>query len=511
MGRAIGWGIAGLVAIYAAASFVVAPAMYTDSAWGFLVAGSMERGAAFNHLLIPDPDDIVRDKSLFLAVWSPGQYVFAVTLEHAGLTLGAALTAVTTAFTVLGLGGWYRLYRFWGFPSSSAAIAIALTACSRHLALPFGIYNGGDVLLFGSAPWFLLLLLRCRNLSPQQALAVLLAFAALAFLKLSALVLTYAALAALVVGDLWPLGRMRWRRPLNAGAIALVFAAAFYVLWYAKGRTAVDPKGASAFLLLAPRFVEGWAAAVMGMVSLGDLAARTLQHPGAAIMPSLDTLYLIGALPAAALLIFVRRRLAETHAGYANFATAMALFYVAIMAVFYARGGPLLMEDRFYRPLSMVLLIGVVHAITGAASRIRVPLAGIAAATMVYGVSSYFVRLDHNLHSPLSRRGFHHATLTHDGLALMHKALAGTGDTVAYVLAPEIALEAEGSRVIVSGEGEGELRRRIYKGRVPRLFVFVDDRHLADGRGETILRSFVDYDRTKWVATRLGDTTVFAQ
>src|SRR5579871_402272 len=150
--------------------------MYSDSAWGFVVADSMTRGAAFNHLLIPDPDDIARDKTLFLAVWSPGQYVFAVALEDAGLTLGAALTVVTTAFTTAGLVGWYRLYRWWGFSAATAAIAIALTAGSRHLALPFGIYNGGEVLLFGAAPWFLLLLMRCHRLRPSQAAGVFLGF-----------------------------------------------------------------------------------------------------------------------------------------------------------------------------------------------------------------------------------------------------------------------------------------------------------------------------------------------
>jgi hypothetical protein len=514
LARVIGWAVAGLIAVYAVAAFLVAPAMYTDSAWGFLVADTMARGGAFNHLVIPDSGDIARDRSLFLAVWSPGQYVLAAALERAGLTLGTALTVVTTAFTVLGLVGWYRFYRSWGFPVSSAALAIAITAGSRHLALPFGIYNGGEVLLFGGAPWFLLLLRRWRKLSATQAVGVFIAFAALAFLKLSALVLAFAALAAVVIGDLWPPTRIRWRRPLTAAAIALAFVVAFYVVWYARGRTAADSNGASAWILLVPRFLEGWAAAVSGMVSLGDLAARILQRPGAPVLASLDTLYLIATLPAVALLVFVRRRLADTHANYAQFATALALFYVAMMAVLYGRGGPLLMEDRFFRPLSMVLLIGVVHVAASAANSIRLPLAALAGATMLYGISSYFVRLDHNAHSALGRRGFHHMTLTHDGLALMRRTLQGTAGqdgTIVYVMSPEIAFEIEGARVIVSAEGEDQLGRRTYKGRGTRLFVFVDDKALADGRAEIMLRSFVDYDRGGWVAIKSGDATVFAQ
>jgi hypothetical protein len=514
LARVIGWAVAGLIAIYAAAAFFVAPAMYSDSAWGFLVADSMAHGAAFNHLIVPDPVDITRDRDLFLAVWSPGQYVFAAALERAGLTLGAALTVVTTVFTVLGLVGWYQLYRAWNFPPASAAIAIAITAGTRHLALPFGIYNGGEVLLFGGAPWFLLLLKRWRNLSPTQSIGVLIAFAALAFLKLSALVLAFAALAALVIGDLWPPARIKWRRPLTAAAIGLVFVVAFYVVWYARGRTAADSSGASAWFLVMPRFFEGWGATVSGMVSLGDLAARILRRPVSPILSSLDTLYLLVALPALALLALARRRLTATHADYARFATALALFYVAMMAVLYGRGGPLLMEDRFFRPLSMVLLIGVVHAVASAANRIRLPLVGFAAAMMLYGISSYFVRLDHNAHSPLGRRGFHHMTLSHDGLALMRRTLQGTAGqdgTIVYVMSPELAFEVEGARVIVSAEGEGQLGRRTYKNRATRLFVFVDDKALADRRAEIMLRSFVDYDRDGWTATKSGDATVFAQ
>src|SRR5471032_1505130 len=137
-----------------------------------------------------------------MAVWSPGQYLFAGPLEWAGLGLGAAMNVVTTMFTVLGLLGWYRLYRSWNFPIASATLAIAVTAGSRSFALPFGIYNGGEVLLFGSMPWFLLLLGRSAALAPRQVIALLAALVVVAFLKLSGIVFALAALAAVVIYDL---------------------------------------------------------------------------------------------------------------------------------------------------------------------------------------------------------------------------------------------------------------------------------------------------------------------
>jgi hypothetical protein len=144
---------------------------------------------------------------------------------------------------------------------------------------------------------------------------------------------------------------------------------------------------------------------------------------------------------------------------------------------------------------------------------VRLPLAALAAATMLYGVSSYFVRLQHNLHMPVGGRGFHHGNLTHDGLALLRRELRTPvgKDMTAWVATPEIALEIPDVRVIMSAEPERLLGVRTYKGRVGRLLVFVDDTMIKDGRAELALKSFLDYDRARWVALKSGDATVFSQ
>lgn len=487
--------------------------MYSDSAYGFLIWDSMVRGAAFNHLIIPRVDDIALDGSYFEAVWSPGQYLFAGALERLGLGLGRATDVVTTLFTVVGLVGWYRLYRRWGFPVSSAAIALAITAGNRHVALPFGIYNGGEVLLFGGAPWFLLLIHRWQALRPAQALGLLAAIVALAFLKLAGILFAFAAVAAVAVHDLWPPRRIRWRRPLTAASMAAVFAVAFHVLWLSRGWTAIDAKSGTAWHILVPSFLEGWAATVAAMFSLGDMAARVLQRPSQQILQSLDNVYLAGAVPALAFLGWTAHRLRSSHADYLRFVAAVALIYIAALAVIYGAGGELKMEDRFFRPVALLLLIGVVHAVVTARAAIRLPLAALAAVSMVYGVSSYGVRLQYNLHRPIGLRGFHHGNLSADGLALLQREVArpGNAQALVWVMAPEVALEAPGTRALVNAEFERELQKRKYKGQVDRLLVFVDDRMIADGRAEIVLRSFLDYDRSKWVATRQGDTTVFSQ
>lgn len=484
--------------------------MFSDSAYGFLVWDSMVRGAAFNHATMSDFADIARDRSVFMTVWSPGQYLFAGVLERLGLGLGAAMNVVTTVFTVLGLVGWYRLYRAWDFPVLSAAVALAITAGSRHLALPFGIYNGGEVLLFGGMPWFLLLLGRWQGLSPAQAIGLMVAIAALAVLKLSGILFAFSALAAVAVYDLWPLRRIRWRRPLTAALAVAGFGAVFYVFWQSRGWTALDAKFGTNWPILVPSFLEGWAATVSSMLSLGDMAARVLQRPGQQILKSLDLLYLAGSVPALLLLWWSARRLKASHGDYVRFAGAAALIYIAGLAVIYGAGGELKMEDRFFRPVGLLMLVGVVHAVLSARTAIRWPLGALAAASMAYGVVSYGVRLEHNRHMPLGVRGFHHGNLSADGLALIRRQDIRPG-TLVWVMAPEIALEVPQARVLVNAEVERALLKRVYHGRVDRLLVFVDEAMIRDGRAEIVLRSFLDYDRTKWVAARQGDTTVFSQ
>jgi hypothetical protein len=487
--------------------------MYSDPAYGFEIWDSMLRGGPFNALVQPDFGDLARNQAPFMSVWSPGQYLFAGALEQAGLGLGAAMNVVTTVCTVLGLVGWYRLYRRWDFPAASAAIAVAITAGSRHLALPFGIYTGGEVLLFGGMPWFLLLLGRWSALRPVEAVGLTVAVAGIAFLKLSGILFAFAALAGVVVWDVWPLDRLAWRRPLTALVMAIGFAAAFYFLWASKGWTALDGKdGSAAWFLLVPRFFEGWGASVMSIFSLGDLAARVLLRPGRHLLPNLDLVYLIAAVPALLVLAWSGWRLRRSHPAYLRFAGATALFYVTGLALIYGLGSEISMEDRFYRPLGLVFLVGVVQAVSTARGAIRWPLGAFAGATMLYGVSSYVVRLQHNIEMPLGDRGFHHGTLTHDGLALLRRELrAADGDTIAWVMMPEIALEVRRARVLVSAEAERLLGVRSYHGHAGRLMVFLDETTIRDGKAEIVLKSFTDYDRAKWVATRLGDTTMFEQ
>jgi hypothetical protein len=55
-----------------------------------------------------------------------------------------------------------------------------------------------------------------------------------------------------------------------------------------------------------------------------------------------------------------------------------------------------------------------------------------------------------------------------------------------------------------------ELEQSRLQGRVPRLYVIVQERLVRSGKAEKMLRSFVDYPIDKWRATPLGNFVSFA-
>ncbi len=507
-----------LVVAYAVGTFLVGPSIFSDPGWGFLVADSMAQGGPFNHLVEPDLDNIARNASRFLAAWSPAQYVLPTLIERLGLDLGHSIAVVTSVFSALGLIGWHRLYRAWGFPPLSSAIALLIIAGGRMFSLPFGIFSGGEILVFGGLPWFTLLLWRWRALAAWQALGILLAMAALVFLKLSGLVFALSALAAIVVSDLWPPRAARLRRPAMALAIAVVFCIAFHEFWISGEWTPVVDIGEFYPERLLTHSAGGIAAAVMGTLSLGDLTARLLRYPGYPMLASLDWVYVAASVPALALLIFTARRLRASHADYLRFVLPTSAIFIVLLTIIFARGGALDLEDRHFRPLALILLIGVVHAVATTGGRLRMAFAGVAATSIAYGMASFVVHLGHNFHRPLSDRGFRHAILSQPALDFLRSGgLERSGsraDSVVYVTSPEIGLEVRNARIICAHadfEDDAVLRDRIYAGRVERLTVLVQTKLIGEGKADLILASFVDYDRSKWIAHSLGDFTYFTQ
>lgn len=503
--------------VYGAISLAVRPAMYSDSGYGFMVWDSMRRGAAFNYLVSPDSANVSRDVGQFFTTWSPGQYLVPGLVELLGVNLGVAIILIVSIFSALGLAGWLTLYRAFGFSSWTAMVAMAIVACSRHFGLPFGVYNGGEVLLFGGTPWFFLLVWGFRDYRWIVPPLFLVAGFVLIFLKLSGLIIAACAMAAAAVcaDESWR-KRRTIAKILMAAATIGIIGLAFYFGWFSRGWNVLASATPVDWSKILPYTVFVTFATWGSAVSIGDLVAFVFLNPGRALLTSGMPVYYAAFPLALGTFAFVWWRLRARYGEYLRFAFLIAAAFAAVMVISWSRGAEIELEERYFRPASLLLFVGVVHVVLGMRSRLPgVFLAVTAAGLALYGVVSFAAHARENLCHPLGVRGFRQHLLSPAALDFLHSIdapAADGGQTVIYVPSPEIALDVRNARTIVvhiDAASLALLQSWTYRGRASRLYVLLQKNLVAQGKAAAVLRSFVDYRSDEWSMIPLGDFVCF--
>ncbi len=508
--------IAAILALYTVVNAIVRPVIWSDSGWGLLWWDTRD-SLPFNYTYVPSHQDVAKNMVMFMAEWSPGQHVLPALLESLGLDLGLSVIVVVAVASALGLWGWYALYRAFGFNAKTSATAITLAALSRHFAAPFGIYVGGEVLIFAAGPWFLLTAWKLRDLRPTAVLPLVFGAVVMFFAKLSGMIVACAAIGASVLctGEGWFARRTVRRGLTGALAIALV-AVIFYFAWYRRGWTAVSAfEGFSLVgLMEAVVFVlaSNWSAAL----SFGDLGNLLFLHPGRQVFVSPVPLACVFAPLAIGTALLLWRQLRDRHAAYLRFAFYTAAAYGAVMIVIWSNGAAVGVEERYFRTTSLLFLVGAVQCFFDLPSRpLRALALGIAAIAGAYGLGSHAVHVRDNLARPMSLRGFRHSAANQAVIDFVHSIdvpRPDAGSTLVYVPSPEIGLDVRRVRVMAIHADfipAKELAKIVYHGRVPRLYVIVPDKLLADGKAELLLGSFVDYRRDQWRTKSLDGFTCF--
>lgn len=512
--------VVALVIGYAIAGAVVRPGMFSDSGWGFLGWDTQARASAFNHSVGPHPDDISRDIERFMSTWTPGQHVLPGLVERLGMDLGLAVVVVVTVFSVLGLVGWYALYRAFGFPLPTVAPALLVIACSRFFNLSFSIYTGGEVLLFGVTPWFVLLAWRLRDLRWTAVPALIAGIAVLVFVKLSGIIFGAAVVgAAAICGDRAWATRDTLRKLVVACVTVVLTGVIFYVAWYSRGITAANimveslhPDGLIFYVALSVGSL--WSASL----SLLDLANWLFLHPARPVLESVAA-PVYAFLPLAVVTFVVTwRRLDAAYGEYLRFAFAIAAAVAAFMVLMWMAGRTVGLEERHFRAPSLILLAGVVHAFVAPRSRLlQVLFAAVAGFACLYGLASFVARTETNLRHPLGERGFRLLNVSPELVAFLRsidRPGPDAGKTLIFLPSPEISLEVRNARKWSNHadfQPIDELRRDVYRGRVDRLYVVVQRKLVGDGKAAVILKSFVDYPPDGWKEVPLGDFVCFYQ
>ncbi|MBS0210000.1 MAG: hypothetical protein JSS27_13710 [Planctomycetes bacterium] len=513
--RSIELACATFLVVYTAGALLAAPAMYSDSAWGFAVWQSMEQGAAFNFGVEPDPQNIATDIGRFQTWWTPGQYLIPGLLTHLGISLGHAIVVTTALFTALGLIGWRLVYRALEFSELVNVLSVAIIAGERFCTLPFGMYNGGEVLLFGASPYLILISLWAMRDAAWRAALLAPAFLLGFFLKSSALVLCLAMAAASVLAS-WrppakPSRRLAW---LRWPASCLITGLLAYALFLSRGRSPMQPTfriadhavGNTLFATVSP---------MLGALSLDDALSWILAKPPQPAWPQWQvSLPVIGPLALLALAIYVSVYRSAGSSVYRRVLLSMIVVYVALFVVALFVGASISCEARHVRPASLVLLPGLVAMVANTKSS-TLRWLGVALAVVVvgYGLASYVNRWQYlRRHDLVGKRGVTQLLLDRPALDWLHETdqRYPSRAVLFYLPAPGFALEVERGRAIVTladFDSRETLAGREYHGRVEHLFVLLPEHFDSNGKSAAILKSFIDY--RDWTATQVGAFQVY--
>lgn len=512
-----------ITAVYALGAFLRPPSMFFDPAVGFLCLKDMERGGDFNVRVTPDPNNIAVDWKIYETWWSPGQYMipgFFKIFFRWGLGPSMALTAFL--FSILGLFGFYRLYRYLGVSPLWSSISLAVIASTRAFALPFSMYNGGEILIFGGFPWIAIGILRFSSWRFHHALAVLAVLFCGAFLKLSFSVYVPGLLLAAMI--------LRWRKNnvsdpkqfigdlVKTGILLTVYSVALKI-WLSRAPLAVDDT-IKPFEWNLNHWTAPPAFSLSAAFSGFDFLLRILMHPDARIVRSVDDLgffYLAVALFAAVLGFAILR--SSMHAIYKIFLSAMFVSVNILMAIFYSFDAGVELHERHFRILGILFLPGILELLGGQRRGIAKIFGCFSIIIFsVYGLSSYAAR-----YAQLGRdgfvgpAGFTHLHLKAEDMMVLRRidqSLPAGKNNVFFAPFPTMALEVHNPRIIflhADFDSHQHLLEKAYYGRVDNILVVLETHLIQNGKAEIILRAFKDYRYEDWNHTAIGRFTYFAQ
>jgi hypothetical protein len=170
-----------------------------DSAYGFLAYKGTLFYHSFNTLQDISTEDIGKVNHIYMSWWSPGQWIFPGLLNYFfGTRLGVASICVTLVSLISGLFGYYRVFKFFRFSTVISLLSLLIIFSSSSLYYSFIIYQGGEILEFACFPWFLLYVIRIRQISVWNLLGITFLFFLCFIAKTTLLVYCTLVLAAKV-------------------------------------------------------------------------------------------------------------------------------------------------------------------------------------------------------------------------------------------------------------------------------------------------------------------------
>lgn len=514
-----------LCGILTLTGLLVPPSLSHDAGWGMQEWRTLSTGGPINTLVSPDPADISRDQASRVTWWSPGQYLVPGILTLLGVRLGTALTITVGASLLCCLLGWIAVAKHFALSPRAAMLIVAFMATFRYSTLPFGIYNGGEVLLQAITPWLILAGCCIPSMTALRAvglacLAIWVAF----FAKLTGVMVASAALLTCSVEALVRLRRIT--AGMVAGAVgASVAFGSLYLVWFSRGTTPASGTGwafrlSEVFFALAAPSGAG--------VSWEDMLAALLRRSASndPIEGSLPSVILWLLLPPVFLFLTV---ILKGWREYADDAMLRKLLKITVgfyavcalaMSAIFAHGGDVSLEERHLRAAGMLVFVCLL-AVSSRLPRnsvIRLTVGALCVLMSLFGSIAFAHRAWSTKQGQIDRYSrTHQPSVDESGIEFLRTEFEREGRDALFVLpSPDVACAFPPKARILSNhiefESEATISARTYRGKVPgRLYVVLPTRIAQSVKGSLLLKEFVDYPPNTWESHSFGSSTVLVQ
>ncbi|MDT3402693.1 hypothetical protein [Mucilaginibacter terrae] len=346
-------------------SFIAPPAIFPDPSWGFQAMRSMELGGPFNQIVGPDQGNIADNYGYFLTWWSPGQYLvpyFFKSLFHLNVGQAAAITSVLCE--VVGLLGFFAFFKRVGFKPVTAALSVAFIASQVFYFIPYAFYNGGEVLMFAYAGWFLYGCFYFKRISIPMLLFVLFA-GWIGFFCKSSMLLVYASGLFCMWINLSPPRKdyAAWIKNGVAIGIPFVISVITIKLFYlSKGENPTSGSNGG-LRIIWETFAFPLGSPLLAGFSVDDLTRGLVYHPdGPMFSPVVTVLILIGLAAASIALIWAIIK----YVPYRPYVIAVVVFYVVFFLFFgqaFVRQLAISYEGRHFRIVGLLVIPGAIYLI----------------------------------------------------------------------------------------------------------------------------------------------------
>jgi hypothetical protein len=478
------------------------PGIFSDSVSGFRVLQSMERGAAFNHTLVVDRDDIAKDLSQFTAWWTPGQYLAPWPFVALGLDLGRGMLLATVLAWVAGFAGWYLLTRRLGFSAEVAALSLAVIASQPYVFGWARFYHGGELLQWAFFPWFAVLAIDRRRLRAGDVLLLAAALIVGIVGKSSFLIVGAAALAGALWIGLAEQARLQSLRAvslvLRAGVV-LVLAAGALFLYTAAGESPAKGAAVAVRGFAIRELLFAAAAPLNSLFDLWQLYVPETESVQWAFGEIGRPLLLVVGIEAALLVALLRFGRLPRH--YGPFVTAVLAVVVGSFALAYSLDLLISFHARHARVAGLLFVPGVIAAFGALAPRgVRIAAAALAA-PLCAAIGSWALNPLNGdaLDRPVGRAGFSHIYAEQAVIDAIDEidAQLGRGNGLIAVPWPQLALEIARARVFdtrAALEPPQKFQYEMYFGRVDDLVVIAPAPDGDPAYAEILTRTFREHD-----------------